>query len=60
MARREQSQEQGQPADEEQGPLEIALVGDLTDNESDLTERILGIEPGGECTIYFEIGRAHV
>jgi len=54
MARREQSQEQGQPADEEQGPLEIALVGDLTDNESDLTERILGIEPGGECTIYFD------
>jgi ATP-dependent Clp protease protease subunit len=54
MARREQPQEQGQQADEEQGPLEIAIVGDLTDNESDLTERILGIEPGGECTIYFD------
>jgi len=54
MARREQPQAQGQQADEEQGPLEIAIVGDLTDNESDLTERILGIEPGGECTIYFD------
>jgi ATP-dependent Clp protease protease subunit len=54
MARREQPQEQGQQADEEQGPLEIAIVGDLTDNESDLTERILGIQPGGECTIYFD------
>jgi len=54
MARREQPHEQGRQADEEQGPLEIAIVGDLTDNESDLTERILGIEPGGECTIYFD------
>jgi ATP-dependent Clp protease, protease subunit len=40
--------------DEEQGPLEIAICGDLTDNESELTERLLGIEPGGECTIYFD------
>ena len=45
----------GQPeAEQEEGPLEIALVGDLTDNESDLTERLLGIQPGGECTIYFD------
>jgi len=54
MARREQPHEHGQQPDEQQGPLEIAIVGDLTDNESDLTERILGIEPGGECTIYFD------
>jgi ATP-dependent Clp protease protease subunit len=54
MVRREQPQEQEPQADEEQGPLEIAIVGDLTDNESDLTERILGIQPGGECTIYFD------
>ena len=39
---------------EQEGPLEIALVGDLTDNESDLTERLLGVPPGGECTIYFD------
>jgi len=54
MARREQAEEGGPQADEEQGPLEIAIVGDLTDNESDLTERLLGVEPGGECTIYFD------
>ena len=33
---------------------EIALVGDLTEHESDLTERLLDVEPGGECLIYFD------
>ena len=37
-----------------EGPIEIAFVGDLTENESDLTERLLGVEPGGECTLYFD------
>ena len=36
------------------GPVEIAMVGDLTDSETDLTDRLLGVEPGGECTIYFD------
>jgi ATP-dependent protease ClpP protease subunit len=42
--------------DEEQpeGPVEIAIVGDLTDSEPDLTDRLLSVEPGGECTIYFD------
>jgi ATP-dependent protease ClpP protease subunit len=35
-------------------PAEIAMVGDLTDSESELTDRLLSIEPGGECTIYFD------
>jgi len=39
---------------ERRGPLEIAIVGDLTDNEADMTDRLLGVEPGGECTIYFD------
>src|SRR5258708_13184269 len=39
---------------DEEGPVEIAIVGDLTDSEADLTDRLLGIEPGGECTIYFD------
>lgn len=43
-----------QTRDESDGPIEIAIVGDLTDNEGDLTEKLLGIEPGGECTIYFD------
>ncbi|MEN6496931.1 MAG: ATP-dependent Clp protease proteolytic subunit [Thermoguttaceae bacterium] len=40
--------------DERQGPPEIALVGDLTDNQSDLCEKLLDVEPGGECLIYFD------
>lgn len=35
-------------------PLEIAMVGDLTDSEADLTDRLLGVAPGEECTIYFD------
>ncbi|RLS79347.1 MAG: hypothetical protein DWI03_02045 [Planctomycetota bacterium] len=46
--------EQTVPDDQDQGPIEIALVGDLTDNEADLTDRLLGVAPGGECTIYFD------
>jgi ATP-dependent Clp protease protease subunit len=42
------------PQGEPEGPPEIAVVGDLTDNEADLTDRILSIAPGGECTIYFD------
>ena len=46
----------GPPGDDdrEEGPLEIAIVGDLTDHEADLTDRLLGVEPGGTCTIYFD------
>ena len=40
--------------DENDGPIEIAIVGDLTDHESELTEKLLAIEPGGECTLYFD------
>jgi ATP-dependent protease ClpP protease subunit len=36
------------------GPLEVALVGDLTDNEGDLTEKLLGVPPGGRCTLYID------
>ena len=39
---------------DEEGPVEIAIVGDLTDSEAELTDRLLGVEPGGECTIYFD------
>ena len=38
----------------EEGPLEISLVGDLTDNESELTDKLLGVEPGGQCTLYID------
>lgn len=39
---------------EDRGPVEIGLVGDLTDGEGELTDRLLSVEPGGECTIYFD------
>jgi ATP-dependent protease ClpP protease subunit len=42
------------PAEEHEGPLEIALVGDLTDNESDFTEKLLSVPFGGQCTLYFD------
>jgi len=37
-----------------EGPVEIAVVGDLTDNESELCDKLLGVAPGGECTLYFD------
>jgi ATP-dependent Clp protease protease subunit len=46
----QQSDQNGEPV----GPVEIAFVGDLTDNESDLTDRILSVPPGGECTMFFD------
>lgn len=39
---------------EPEGPIEIAITGDLTDNEAELTERLLGVEIGGECTLYID------
>ena len=55
MARRDERPNPDQDGQEEdRGPLEIALVGDLTESESDLTDRLLGVAPGGECTIYFD------
>ncbi len=33
---------------------EIAITGDLTEREAELTERLLDIEPGGQCTLYFD------
>jgi ATP-dependent Clp protease protease subunit len=53
-ARRQQPEHDHEQEQERTGPMELAIVGDLTDNESDLTDRLLGVEPGGECTIYFD------
>lgn len=39
---------------ESEGPVEIALVGDLTDNEGELTDKLLSIEPGGKCTMFID------
>ena len=37
-----------------EGPAEIALVGDLTENEHDLCDKLLAIEPGGDCILYID------
>ncbi len=42
------------PPREPQGPVEIALIGDLTENEADLCEKLLDVEPGGQCVLYID------
>jgi ATP-dependent protease ClpP protease subunit len=37
-----------------EGLVEIALVGDLTEHESELCEKMLEVEPGGECILYID------
>ena len=37
-----------------EGPAEIALVGDLTENQSSLCQSLMDVEPGGECILYFD------
>jgi ATP-dependent Clp protease, protease subunit len=39
---------------DDDGPLEIALVGDLTDSEAELSDKLLGVPPHGECTLYID------
>ena len=36
------------------GPPEIALVGDLTEHQSDLCQKFLDVEPGGQCILYID------
>jgi ATP-dependent Clp protease protease subunit len=33
---------------------EIAFTGDLTERESDLTQQLLDVPPGGNCLMYFD------
>jgi ATP-dependent Clp protease protease subunit len=40
--------------DRQEGPVEIPLIGDLSENETDLCEKLLGVEPGGECILYID------
>lgn len=39
---------------ENEGPIEIAVVGDLTDHESELSDRLLSVPRGGSCTLYID------
>ena len=40
--------------DAAEDPLEFAIIGDLSDSESELSEKILSVPIGGECTIFFD------
>lgn len=40
--------------EQQEGPIEIPLVGDLTENAPDLCDKLLSVEPGGECIVYFD------
>lgn len=37
-----------------EGPPEIALVGDLSENQAALCEKLLEVPPGGACFLYFD------
>jgi ATP-dependent Clp protease protease subunit len=39
---------------EREGPMEIALAGDLSEHQSELCEKLLDVEPGGQCVLYFD------
>ena len=41
-------------SDGNEANIEIALVGDLTEHEADLTEKLLEIPRGGNCTLYID------
>ena len=41
-------------SESEGSPSEVAIVGDLTDNATELIDKLLGVEPGSKCTIYFD------
>lgn len=34
-------------------PPEIGIIGDLTDHEADICEKLLDVPVGGECVLYF-------
>lgn len=40
--------------EEAEGPVEIALTGDLTDHEGDISEKLVQVPRGGECILYFD------
>ena len=39
-------------SEQDEGPLELALIGDLTENESDIYDKVLGVAPGASCVLY--------
>lgn len=42
------------PNHEPEGPLEIALVGELNEGEAAISDKLLDVPPGGECVLYID------
>lgn len=40
--------------EESEGPIEIPIVGELTDHEADICDKLLSVPIGDECTLYFD------
>lgn len=40
--------------EEDRGPVEIALVGDLTSAAAELSDKLLEVPPGESCILYFD------
>lgn len=40
--------------EESDGPIEIPIMGELTDHEADICDKLLSVPIGGECTLYFD------
>ena len=40
--------------DPPEGPVEIGIIGDMTEHGADLTDKLLAVPQGGECVIYFD------
>lgn len=53
MARSNSSRKDSRSSSDE-GPIEIAVVGDLTDCEGEITQKLLDVPEGGECNLYFD------
>ena len=37
-----------------EGPAEIGIVGDLTENAAELHDKLISVPRGGECVLYFD------
>jgi ATP-dependent protease ClpP protease subunit len=51
MARKRRDAEQEQ---HEEGPVEVSVIGDLTEHEADIHDKLLEAGEGGRCTLYFD------
>lgn len=49
MSNEHRANTDGQDAE---GPLELALIGDLSESESDIVDKMLGVPSGASCVLY--------